>query len=161
MKSKVKSIVSKVWGWLLAVLGVGSAALSTSCCAMYACPYSDFLLKGAVTDMDSNPIPGIKVTLQYKPVEENEPGVPAMEGAFSDEKGIIRYHDSYSMVRDSDEIYCIKIEDVDGPENGGEFVSKTIPATIVKTKKGDDGWFMGNYECTFKAALEKVEPEVE
>jgi len=139
---------------LLSFIGVGSVSLAAdSCVAMYACPYSDFLLKGVVSDSGSNPIQGIKVNLAIQGSESDEL-YQVTEPSYTDETGTIRFHDSYSSIYRGDN-YFIVLEDVDGELNG-EFKSKSIPATIIKTKDGK-GWCEGNFECTFKAELEKVE----
>ncbi|MCQ2143487.1 MAG: radical SAM-associated putative lipoprotein [Bacteroidales bacterium] len=154
MKAKVNSILAVIGSWILSILGIGCS--STSCAVMYGCPHTDFVLKGVVTDAESNPIQGIKVTLQEQ-YKDNEIQ-PVMETAYTDENGTASAHDSYSMIfgNTEDIVYTIRLEDVDGPENGGEFKSKTISANIVKVSDSSGAWDMGDYECTFKASLDKT-----
>ena len=57
----MKDVFIKLFRCLLPILGF---ALVESCAKeMYACPYSDFQLKGTVTDTEGEPIEGIKVNL--------------------------------------------------------------------------------------------------
>lgn len=154
---KAKSIFSLFLVWILAVLGFSTATTSCARCE-YGCPYSDFVMKGIVTDVNENPIKGIKVTIQDVD-PENGNAWDRMEPVYTDENGAVNYHDSYSMIFGGDENTRILLEDVDGAENGGYFETKAIVANIEKTQKGDGNWNEGNFECSFKVALELAKPE--
>ena len=39
-----------------------------------------------------------------------------------------------------------EFEDVDGPENGGEFQKVEIEVPVFKVKEGDGKWYQGAYE---------------
>ena len=50
------------------------------------------------------------------------------------------------------------VEDIDGKDNGGEFLSDTLDIDYnkaIQTKKGDDHWYTGVYEISQDIKLKK------
>ena len=47
------------------------------------------------------------------------------------------------------------IEDIDGEENGGNFVKQEIVGEVKQTKKGDGHWYDGAYESEISVKMEK------
>ncbi len=132
---------------LLALLGF-SAALP-ACEGMgqdeYGCPWSEFSLKGKVTDARNNPIPGIRVEMSSK--YENAYALTDMHGLF-----LLDYSGVYRPVGD----VAVTATDIDGPDNGGEFESRTETLTITgEDYTGADGWYRGSYEGEADFVLEK------
>jgi len=155
-------MIALVWAWVLALLGFSSCdkiggsifGRGGEVTCEYGCPYTEFVLKGVVTDADSNPIKGIKVTLVRS---DDEYQYNRIGDQYTDENGSISLEDACSTVGAfySDKGYRLCFEDVDGEQNGGEFESKSIDATIVKTKDASGAWFEGAYKCEFETQLSK------
>lgn len=163
MKAKAKRIYSLLCAWILSLLGfsscddgfkIGGGGKEPIACE-YGCPYTEFTLKGTVTDAKSNPIKGIKVTL--KEIFEDEMYEKLTE--FTDENGKVEYHDGYADIGAFGQPdYVLVFEDVDGTENGGLFSSKTIDVELKMIEEGER-WKVGTYESTFTVALDEAKPE--
>ena len=41
----------------------------------------------------------------------------------------------------------IECEDVDGPENGGEYQKVVVEVPVFQVKEGDGNWYQGAYEA--------------
>jgi putative lipoprotein (rSAM/lipoprotein system) len=112
----------------------------------YGAPYAEFELKGKVTDTLDNPIENIQIHVQ----EEY-----SMEKAYTDSHG--NYFIETELFPDNNLEIKVKIEDIDGEENGGEFETQIITFPIKesdyinKGKKKDD-WYEGKVskEINFK-----------
>jgi putative lipoprotein (rSAM/lipoprotein system) len=121
----------------------------------YGMPHADFVLQGTVTRAGGNrqPIPNIRVVRPYDPDNLLAPG----DTVYTDEQGkFVIGFDDYEFFNNSTSKYRLNAEDIDGPENGGQFQSATVTGTFTRknqTKKGD-GWFLGRFEITRNIALE-------
>ncbi len=87
---------------------------------MYGTPISDFRFMGEVTDIEGNPIKGIEVKVD----SASESTLTDSEGAFSTEFTTEQYNS-----------YTITFTDIDGEENGGEFISHQVE---VKWNEAED-----------------------
>ena len=106
----------------------------------YGMPHADFVIKGTVTDEASaKPIPGIRIVRQVYP-DYGDTLYTNTEGNYIFEFGDFPYEKN---------AYKLKIEDIDGEENGGEFFSKEIDVEITKAdriQKGNGHWYDGKFE---------------
>lgn len=106
------------------ILGIMVLLLLTSCMAMDAGYMETINLNGTVTDEDGTPIEHIKVTLNWK-----SPFSPLT--VYSSANGIFSADLDFTYLTYPITI-SIELSDADGPENGGEFESKTDEITIFE-----------------------------
>lgn len=96
---------------------------------MYGMPSMDFEVSGKVTDQESNPIAGIQVSCP----ETTDKITSGKDGSFKiSGKGMVAR---------------LLFEDIDGPDNGGEFATKGEVFDVKQVAKGDKAWYMGRYEA--------------
>jgi hypothetical protein len=136
--------MKKIIVFLLSVIGISATSCIT---AMYGTPEAEFELKGKVTDTLNNPIENIQIDIQLNDnyadrTSSNAKGNYELINHFSP-------HDNASIT--------IKVEDIDGEENGGEFATQIISIPIkdsdyVKDKRKKDFWYNGKVskEINFK-----------
>ena len=134
---------------MLALLGIGVVAGSCIPLCMYGCPHADYKVSGKVTDKDGKPIEGISVR-QYQSSGPTEDGTAILDGWESEELTTTLSDGTFLIDREltsfgGDEELMFR--DVDGPENGGEFVDKAVKVTVKQVKKGDGSWYGGMYEA--------------
>jgi len=85
---------------------------------MYGPPVANYAIKGTVRDQEnSKPIPNIQITRQ---VTENYG-----DTLYTDSKGNYIYQ-FYNYSENSGNSICLKFEDIDGKENGGDFTTKEM-----------------------------------
>lgn len=117
----------------------------------YGAPYAEFELKGKVTDILDNPLNGIKVNVQ----QENSYAIGEI---YTDSQG--NYFIKNEIFPDNNLEFKIKIEDIDGEENGGEFYTQiiTFPVKesdyIHESKKKND-WYQGKVSKEINFKLQK------
>ena len=114
----------------------------------YGMPNADYELKGVVTDKEtSNPIPNIQVINQIY----QEYG----DTLYTNDKG--EYAFDYNGILLENNTLRLKIEDIDGEENGGLFDTQEIDVTFTKddqVEKGS-GWYEGKFVKTQNIELER------
>ena len=144
----MKDIFIKLFRCLLPILGF---ALVESCAKdMYGCPYSDFQLKGTVTDTEGEPIEGIKVNLSGVKGGQVD-GYRQDEVCYTDSEGIyIVTNQDFSTF---DNLH-LKFEDIDGIANDGEFETYELDVAVEQTKKAD-GWFKGAFRAGADVELKR------
>ena len=133
----------KILVFILSIIGI-----SVVSCMDYGVPQASFEIKGKVTDTLDNPIENIQITLQ-------EGGFHAGE-ATTDETGNYSFLDGIFVNQYT--TLMVKVEDIDGEENSGEFGTQIILLTLkdsdfVKEKgKKKDKWSLGTAkkEINFK-----------
>jgi len=137
----------KLIALIIAILG-----FSTACRKMteeYGVPTASFELKGKVTDTLDNPIENIRVNIR--------PNDYHMEEIYTDMEG--NYFFSAGGMPFSD--ITVKVEDIDGEENGGEFATQTISFPIKSSdyvkeeERKDDNWYSGTARKEINFKLEK------
>ncbi|WP_295901248.1 radical SAM-associated putative lipoprotein [uncultured Alistipes sp.] len=117
-----------------ALLGFATACDSTKRQTdMYGTPYSNYKIKGKVTDKAGQPIKGIEVRSNaYLPTPE---ATTAADGTYDlSGKGV------GNTAR-------VTLTDTDGPANGGDFAAKTVTVEFTeadRTAKGK-GWDRGSF----------------
>jgi len=119
MKKTVIKFFDKV---ILALLGISGMFYS---CAMYGAPVDEFELYGIVTDRTNEPIQNIRVLKHNR------------DTLYTDSEGKFFYR-SWEEGR----YLTLRFDDIDGEENGGEFISREINIEftgedIVKKGKGN------------------------
>ena len=124
--------------------------------AEYGCPHADFEAKGTVTDEDGNGIPGIRVIIRSQNPLSSNPKDRLEETIWTNHNGEYVSGESYY---DDDFAYTSSIkmefEDVDGPENGGEFQKVNIEVPVFQVKEGDGKWYNGAYEAGANVTMHK------
>lgn len=152
---KIKSWWALLAGQILSLLGFQSCDILVPKC-MYGCPNVDYTIKGTVTDESGKPIEGIRVAIHRSPppregVIYDEP-VFAKDTLFTDKEGKV----GYSRNDFEAGIATVYLEDIDGPENGGEFSPLTVKDIKAnQVKKGDGDWYNGAFEAEFSAKMKK------
>lgn len=154
MKNKMNHIWRQLAAAIMGLLGFASCGKSLvddrDDSAMYGPPpYADYKVMGTVSDEDGKPIKGIRVSvrLKYSPWSKD-----VEETLFSDDKG------AYQLTRTVDDLppVTLSFEDVDGEENGGEFVSTAVTPEVNRTKEGDGkGSYQGAFEVQADVQLKK------
>ena len=157
MKVRFNRWYNAVLTALLSMLGYGCSALEDpldmyGAPVEYGCPHADYVVKGTVTDEAGNPIQGIKVTVPNgsTSAHHSEP----YQSTLSNADGSFKLDEFSSMSGD-----FMYIEDIDGEENGGEFMNDTINVNqlpMTQVEKGS-GWYTGKYHVTANIKLKKKE----
>ena len=118
--------------YILVLLGF---ATTTSCEHIFAiqCEYGtptmDFEVSGKVVNQDSTPIAGIKVS------------------AVGDDVTALTSEDGSFFISGTGWGSFLMFEDIDGPENGGEYAVKTEEVKVEQVEKGSGHWYKGKYEA--------------
>jgi putative lipoprotein (rSAM/lipoprotein system) len=143
MKKPVIKLFDKIIVILLGFLGIFN---SCSTQVEYGTPYGDYELNGVVIDKEtSNPIQNIQIVNEgYR------------DTIYTDAEG------KYVFVYNNYELYNrfpLKIEDIDGEENGGDFATQEMLVTFSKEDqvKPGKGWYEGKFVKTQNIELEKKE----
>lgn len=135
---------------------------------MYGTPTSYYHLQGNVTAEDGTPIQGIRAVLI---VDDNKYGENAsfdkdrifpLDSATTDSKGnyVTKEKGMTGTINELKKSGRLKVvlKDVDGEDNGGEFVTDTIKSediTIKQLKDRDGVWNLGSYEATANGKMKK------
>lgn len=130
-----QTLKTKFFNYILVLLGF---ATTTSCevispACEYGTPTMDFEVSGKVVNQDSTPIAGIKVSCRIF-------AAPGIATALTSEDGSF-------FISGTGMSPLLEFEDIDGPENGGEFAAKTEEIKVDRVKKGDGHWYLGKYEA--------------
>ena len=157
MKVRLNRWYNAVLTALLSMLGYGCSTgepVEYGTIEEYGCPYTDYIFKGTVTDEAGTPVKGIKTSLKSVFDNENEHYVLGLDSVQTDESG--SYQLKYVGMKDRS--LKVIVEDIDGKDNGGEFLSDTLDIDYnkaIQTKKGDDHWYTGVYEISQDIKLKK------
>ena len=129
---------------ILLLLGFSGAMYN--CGGMYGEPSADYEIKGIVTDKENaQPIKNIRVIHQrYR------------DTIYTNAEG------KYAFIYKGDLLdqLNLKVEDIDGEENGGEFETKELDVMITisdRVKKGKGTWDEGKYVKIQNIELERKE----
>lgn len=159
MKTKVKSIFRLLASAVLGLLGFESCDWLGIGATMYGEPYANFKAVGSVTDESGKPVEGIRVAVKQHRHYENTSSVIydqndwfESDTVFTDSKG--SYELKRSVFAAPDDVTVV-FEDIDGAENGGEFEKAEATPEVRRTKKGDKGWYNGDFEARADVRLKK------
>lgn len=155
MKQKVKNTWTLILGAILSLLGFsGCEGIIHFGAAEYGCPHADYKIVGEITG-EGKPIKGIRVSLLEGPFNDNQ--YYGIDTLYTDSSGKIE-KDLPSFTLDPAR-FSIKLEDVDGPENGSWQTKTLTKESLVfkQTKPGDKKWYDGAFTVTANAELKKAE----
>ncbi|MCL2131715.1 MAG: radical SAM-associated putative lipoprotein [Lentimicrobiaceae bacterium] len=146
MKKSVIKFFDKIIVVLLGILGVFNSCEKP---LEYGTPHANYEVKGVITNKEtSKPIQNIQVIRQI----HQEYG----DTLYTDADG--KYVFAFGDFPYKDNVYRLKIEDIDGEENGGDFVTKEIEVKITQAdqiEKGDGNWYDGKFSKIVNIELEK------
>ena len=157
MKQRINNWAKLLYGFLMTILGFSGCDHFENTMEEYGQPYAEFKLVGEVKSEEGKPIKGIRVIVkpyiahteqQYLDWNRDTLYTDA-DGKFSKES---LKHTWPNEMKGSTIIF----EDIDGPENGGEFESKTLTDkefTVEQMKKGDGNWYDGDFLVTANTTL--------
>ena len=138
--------------FLLAILGFGSISSCSEIdntddvVAEYGCPHTEFKINARVVDSEGNPIKGIKVSVSGDPDFTYEE-LNSLTTK-TDDKGELTESEFTGF--SSTDPFTMRVEDIDGEANGGEFAVKDIELNkyITEDSKVEEGsgWYRGRYE---------------
>ena len=134
--------------FLMALLGFGSAGCESEeyyGMAEYGTPTVNYQVKTRVVDSEGNPIKDIEVTLSGS--EDFSYSWAYVLETTTQEDGTLANSRTHDMMGVS-KLY-IRLTDVDGEENGGEFeelVQSVNVNHLNKIEEGDGNWYRGSYE---------------
>lgn len=152
--------------FLMALLGFGSVGCESESygVAEYGVPMVNYQVKTRVVDSEGNPIKDIEVTVSGS--EDFSYNWAYVLETTTQEDGTLANSRTHDMMGVS-KLY-IRLTDVDGEENGGEFEELVQSINVNhdnKIEKGDGSWYRGCYEVTVgdivlepKGANEDEEP---
>jgi putative lipoprotein (rSAM/lipoprotein system) len=115
--------------------------------AEYGTPTVNYQVKTRVVDSEGNPIKGIEVTVSE--IEDFNHSWAYVLETTTQEDGTLA-NSLTQRWRDVNELY-IKLTDIDGKENGGEFEELVQSVDVNynnKVEQGDGSWYRGCYEVT-------------
>ena len=157
MRQKARSFLHLLLGALLGLLGFSSCGFDAP--VMYGEPHADFKAGGKVTDPSGKGIEGIRVAIQRHRHYTNTPSVIYDQNdwyehdtVYTDVAG--RYEKVTRVFSRPDDVTVV-FEDIDGEEHGGQFESQTVLPEITQTKKGDKGWYSGEFTVNADVTLKK------
>lgn len=121
---------------VLALLGFAGACdkeKGEESLVMYGTPRADLRVQGKVTDAAGKPIKGIKVS----------------SNSYLETAVLTRLDGTYDLSEEQLETKLhLTFTDIDGPENGGEFVQKSQEITFTEADRTEKG--KGLYEGSFE-----------
>lgn len=124
---------------ILTLLGFVGLLSACETVAEYGTPNADFVIKGTITDsISSSKVPNIRVIR----TDVNNP--TRKDTIYSDSKG--NYQFTFNSFAYEKPEFDIKVEDIDGSLNGGEFIAQQARISIINTdwvNSGDDDWYYG------------------
>jgi putative lipoprotein (rSAM/lipoprotein system) len=152
MRTKCIEFFDKVIILLLSAVGflTGCDEIGGGNVAEYGVPNADYELKGTVTDeITSQSIQNIRV---IRPVQSLE----YSDTTYTDKDG--KYHFVFNDF--PNDTYQLKFEDIDGGENGGEFITAEVEGVFTKNdqvQKGNGHWYDGKFVKTHDITLNRQE----
>lgn len=135
---------------LLVMLGFGTAACTETedlpeLPVEYGCPMSRFSIKAKVTDTSDRPVDGIRVeAVRYSSSGNADVSFDPNE-AYSDTDGALVLN-AEAFGNDTPPLtVTVKVEDVDGLENGGQFAGKEVEVNVTENDMVDSGTWVNSY----------------
>jgi putative lipoprotein (rSAM/lipoprotein system) len=148
MKKKRIKFFDKIIVTLLGFLGLLNSCNNNTQTCEYGTPHGEFELSGVITDTEANPIKRIQVVSVSR----------YPDTIYTNNEG------KYEIKRDyldlENNTFHLKLEDIDGEENGGDFGSKEIEVKVTendRVEKGS-GWYKGKFVKTQDIELDRKNP---
>jgi len=152
MKKTIIKFFDKIIVMLLGFSGIFSGCGIGIQPVEYGMPYAEFELKGVVTDKEtSDPIQNIRVIRKYPQYGAILRG----DTLYTDAEGNYVFYEGIYLENNT---FQLKIEDIDGEENGGHFESQEIDVKFTQVdqvKKGDGHWYGGKFAKKQNVKLER------
>jgi len=115
----------------------------------YGEPYADYEVKGVITNKENaQPIENIRVIQGSR------------DTIYTDTEGKYAFNYFDYSPPHPERIFHLKVEDIDGEENGGDFATQEIELKITeadRVQKGDGNWYEGKFGKTENVELELKE----
>ena len=133
---RINQAIQGLLSTLLAFLGFGSCGIVED---EYGSPYTEYQVKGQVTDKEGNPIEGIRVTFET-----------SSDTLYTDADGYFESEDGAGYGK-------IKFEDIDGPAHGSFLPDSAALETFERKQleQGDGNWYKGKFEINVQQELER------
>ena len=133
---------------ILAILGL------TGCPAVaeYGTPSADYVIKGTVTDsLTSTPLPNIRIIRG----DSASYTYPPYDTIYTDAQG--KYLTTIRSFPVQSPTFHLKVADIDGTQNGGDFQSKTLEVVFTSSDwiAKESGWYQGKAQKTIDIKLQK------
>ena len=149
-----------LYGFLMTILGFsgcGKLSHENNYIVEYGQPYAEFKLVGEVKSSEGKPIKGIRVIVKpYVASTEQQILDRRRDTLFTDSEGKFSKEKLKHTWPNEMKGSTIVFEDIDGPENDGEFESKTLSDkdfSVEQVKKGEGHWYDGDFIVTANATL--------
>lgn len=149
MKARFLTLWGKIVAAIVSVFGFHGCDIHA---VDYGCPCAEFTMKGTVTTEENTPLEDIRVTVEVWSVAGNDKRQMYEKTTCTDADGKVSVNTGFVYVPDS---VSVKIDDVDGEANGGDFQSQVLSPKVVMTKDKDGEWSLGTYAATFDVKLQK------
>lgn len=150
---------AKMTSWALAlllgsILGCGTDPRPVE----YGTPAATLHVSGKVVrDSDGSPVKGVLVTLWGYPIELSNPAdgtqaavstciAPPAWQTFTEEDGTFRLQRGKTCYAESCADGSLEVEDIDGEENGGDFLAQSVNVEAEQTVPPSGNWNQGVYE---------------
>ena len=124
----------------------------------YGTPHAHYVVRGAVTDAEGQPVEGIKASVRavYDKglAYDGQPTSYGLDSALTDRGGAFQVEFTDHLPNPS---LKLVLEDVDGAANGGEFENDTVALSdmaLRQLEKGQ-GWYEGTYELSKTVKLKR------
>ena len=160
MKQRISTWTKLLYGFLMTILGFsGCDSIEDIFIPKeeYGMPYAEFKLVGEVKSSEGKPIKGIRVIVKpYVASTEQQILDRRRDTLFTDSEGKFSKEKLKHTWPNEMKGSTIVFEDIDGPENGGEFESKTLSDkdfSVEQVKKGEGHWYDGDFIVTANATL--------
>ena len=139
---KTKIWINTLIGAILGLLGIGTFG-----CGMYACPYADLTLDGAVMDENGKPLPGAQIVHRFgwRDGAGTQYWEPYADTLYTNDEG--QYH-SYTHGDFPREYHMLIANDLTGTYESDSAFSKV-------TYAGGHGWYRGKAYITTVFILKK------
>ncbi|MCL2041593.1 MAG: radical SAM-associated putative lipoprotein [Bacteroidales bacterium] len=152
MGKPVIKLFDKIIVILLSFFGIFNSCTQPDMYGMpypeYGTPYADYEIKGVVTNKENaHPLQNIRVIHQTY-----------SDTLYTDSQGKYAFNFYYEGGAYPERIFHLKVEDIDGEENGGDFTIREIELKITeadRVQKGDGNWYEGKFGKTENVELEK------
>lgn len=133
---------------LLAVFGFNQCEMPVE----YGTPSADFIIKGTITDsISSIPVANIRIIRG----DSASYTYPRFDTIYTDSKG--KYQTIVSAFPVESPTFHLKIDDIDGAQNVGDFQRKTVEVVFTSSDwiETKSGWYAGKAQKTVDIKLKK------
>ena len=133
---------------LLAIFGFTQCEMPVE----YGTPSADFIIKGTITDsISSTPVANIRVIRG----DSTSLAYPRFDTIYTDVNG--KYQTTVRSFPVESPTFHLKVDDMDGAQNGGDFQRKTVEVVFTSSDwiEKKSGWYAGKAQKTVDIKLKK------